>query len=548
MQKLLFFGALLFSTGLLQSQNLVSTSPQSKKVVLEQFTGIRCGYCPDGHATSQAIKAQNPDDVFLIYIHTGHYARPSNNRPDFRTDFGEALATQANASSYPTGTVNRKGRARSRSSWERHVNRRLQESSYVNIAGTANINTETNELTVSIEVYYTGDSPESTNKLNIALLQDNTVGYQYGAEPRNAYLHMHRLVHFLTGQWGDDITNTSEGSFSQFNYTYSIPDDYRGEDVILEDLKLIAFVAEGQDEILTGTKIQPNLVETSVHDIAIKKIRDIHPACLDRITPQIEIENLGENVVTTLDISYSVNDSSPATHNWTGNISPNAKEIITLNEINFTPDEQINTIEVILPEDDNNDNNTMSSTFNISIEGSIYSTLEIDALSSGPTTTWQIVNVSGDVIYSGGPYNAFSSHTLELELPDGCYEINIDDTEGLGQSMFTIEDGNGIKLFQTESDYGNNINGDFRTNSLLKINDTPQDNITLYPNPTNGMVHIENAEGFQIEIYNILGKLIFNKATISKQEAINLSNLVAGVYYVILQNQHLKTVKKIIVR
>src|SRR5690625_5368717 len=88
--------------------------------------------------------------------------------------------------------------------------------------------------------------------------------------------------------------------------------------------------------------------------------------------------------------------------------------------------------------------------------------------------------------------------------------------------MFTIEDGNGIKLFQTESDYGNNINGDFRTNSLLKINDTPQDNITLYPNPTNGMVHIENAEGFQIEIYNILGKLIFNKATISKQEAINL--------------------------
>ena len=548
MQKLLPIGVLLLSTGLLQSQNLVSTAPQNKKVVLEQFTGIRCGYCPDGHSVSQAIKAQNPDDVFLIYVHTGHHARPSSNRPDFRTDFGEALATQANVRNYPTASVNRIGNARGRSGWERRANQVLEESSYVNIAGTAEINTITNELSVTIEVYYTDDSPKNTNKLNIALLQDNTVGFQFGAEPRNSYLHMHRLVHFLTGQWGDDITNTTEGSFSQYNYTYQIPNNYRDVDVILEDLKLVAFVAEGRDQILTGTEIHPTLGTTIINDIAIKKIKDIQPTCLNSISPQIEIENLGGEVVTSLNITYSVNGNTSTTHNWTGSISPLAKKTISLPEINFPTIHQVNTLDVRLEDDDNNRNNSKSKSFNSSIEGSIFSTLVIEANATGPTTTWQIVNAHDEVLYSGGPYNTHTSHTVDLELPDGCYKLNIEDAEGLGQTKFIIEDGNGIELFNTETDYGYNIYGYFKTNSILNIDEVSQENIMLYPNPTNGILHIENAEGYQIEIFTILGKSIFNKPSVNKQESINLSNLTPGVYYVKIQNQHTKIVKRVIVK
>ena len=38
-------GALLSS-----AQTNVSTTPENKNVVLEEFTGISCPYCPDGHA------------------------------------------------------------------------------------------------------------------------------------------------------------------------------------------------------------------------------------------------------------------------------------------------------------------------------------------------------------------------------------------------------------------------------------------------------------------------------------------------------------------
>lgn len=547
MNKLLLIGALLLTSGVF-AQNLVSTSPQNKKVVLEQFTGIRCGYCPGGHTTSQAIKADNPNDVFLIYVHTGSYANPSGNRPDFRTSFGEALATQANATNYPTGTVNRKGRARSRGSWERYVNQTLLENSYVNVASKADINTITNELTVTVEVYYTGDSPESVNKLNVALLQDNTVGYQYGADPRNTYNHMHRLVHLLTGQWGENITNTSQGDFSEFTYTYQIPEDYNEVEVFLEDLKLVVFVAEGQQEILTATKIVPNFIDDLVQDVAIKKIKRIPSTCLDRITPQIEIKNLGGEALTSLDITYSVNGGNSKTHTWTGNINPLAKKTITLEEISFTPNDQGNIIEVSIPNDDDNDNNTKSRTFQSSIEGSIYSTLQIETLATGSTTTWEIKNISGEVIYSGGLYNDFTTYTIDLELLDGCYEISIEDTEGLGKTMFTIEDDGGIVLFTTETDYGNSIRGDFRTNSLLSLNEVLQESIILYPNPTNGVITIENAEGFQVEVYDIVGKRILSKAAISKQETINFSSLTAGIYYVKLQNENTTEVKKIVVK
>ena len=58
------------------SQTFVSTTPENKNVILEEFTGITCVYCPDGHRIAQDLHDANPNDVFLINIHTGGYASP----------------------------------------------------------------------------------------------------------------------------------------------------------------------------------------------------------------------------------------------------------------------------------------------------------------------------------------------------------------------------------------------------------------------------------------------------------------------------------------
>ncbi len=134
----------------LSSQTIVSTSPENKKVVLEEFTGIHCVYCPQGHAIAQAIQDNNPDDAFLINIHVSSFAVPSAGEPDFRTPFGSAIANQSGLVGYPAGTVNRHyfpgqsqnggtGTAMSRGQWTSAANQILGEGSYVNVGVEASI-------------------------------------------------------------------------------------------------------------------------------------------------------------------------------------------------------------------------------------------------------------------------------------------------------------------------------------------------------------------------------------------------------------------------
>ena len=50
---------------------------------------------------------QQPRRGFLINIHSGGYAVPNGNQPDFRTQWGEAIDDQSGLAGYPAGTINR---------------------------------------------------------------------------------------------------------------------------------------------------------------------------------------------------------------------------------------------------------------------------------------------------------------------------------------------------------------------------------------------------------------------------------------------------------
>ena len=183
------------------AQTIVSTTPENKKAILEEFTGINCVFCPDGHAIAQSIKDANPDDVFLINIHTGGFANPGAGQPDFRTPFGAAIAGQSGLVGYPAGTVNRhvfpgqsqsgnpNDTAMNRGNWTSAANTIMGEASYLNMGVEATVNVATREMSIDVEAYYTADSPEATNKLNVALLQNNTLGPQTGGGQGNNYSH-----------------------------------------------------------------------------------------------------------------------------------------------------------------------------------------------------------------------------------------------------------------------------------------------------------------------------------------------------------------------
>ena len=197
-------------------QTFVDTTQQNKNIILEEFTGIHCVYCPAGHLIGQNLHNSHPSRVFLINIHTGSYAVPSAGEPDFRTPFGPSIAGQSNLGGYPAGTVNRHqfsmsqngGTAMSRSDWSSASTQLLNQPSPVNVGIQASVDMTTNVLTVDVEVYYTGQQTVSTNLLNIAVVQHNVEGPQTGGQtynpgamlPNGNYNHNHMLRHLLTGQ------------------------------------------------------------------------------------------------------------------------------------------------------------------------------------------------------------------------------------------------------------------------------------------------------------------------------------------------------------
>ena len=316
------------------AQNFVSTTAENRNVVLEEFTGIYCVYCPDGHKRAATLAANNPGDVFLINIHTGSFANPSGNDPDFRTSFGTAIAGQSNLTGYPAGTVNRRvfagmgqstGTAMSRGNWATAAGTVLGESSSVNVAAQATIDYQSRELKVIVETYYTSSAAASTHKLNVALTQDNIEGPQTGGAtyypaqilPNGNYNHQHMLRHMLTGQWGIDITSTSMGYFQADTLTYTLPADINNIPLEVADLSVVVFVSEGQQNILSGNAATMNIVVpagSSVGDLAIAN-NATPPAdyCAPSYTPEVVITNPGSVTIDTFEASYSINGGTPVT-------------------------------------------------------------------------------------------------------------------------------------------------------------------------------------------------------------------------------------------
>jgi hypothetical protein len=244
----------------LSAQVLVSTDPMPKNAILEEFTGIHCTYCPDGHAIAQSILDNNPGRAFVIAIHQGSFAVPSAGEPDYRTSFGDAIAGQTGLTGYPSGTVNRhvftgSTTALNRGSWSASCDQVMQEISPVNIGISSEYEASSRQLTIMVELYYTSNAPASSNFINVALIQDSIYGPQTGGGAGNNYRHMHMLRHFITGQWGDEVTTTSAGSLVNRTYTYTVPAAYNNIPAVVENMKVVAFVAKDHQEIYTGDEV-----------------------------------------------------------------------------------------------------------------------------------------------------------------------------------------------------------------------------------------------------------------------------------------------------
>ena len=409
--KSLILGVSIFAASGINAQTIVSTSPMNKRVVLEEYTGIHCVYCPDGHKRAHDIQVAHPGTFFPIAIHQGSYAAPSAGEPDYRTSFGNSLAGQTGLTGYPAGTINRHVWTGSvtdldRTQWASYTNTALGQSSCVNVALTANVDYTTRELTVLVEVYYTANSTQTTNKLNVALCQNNVKGPQTGGAtynptmvtPDGQYLHQHMLRHLLTGQWGVTIPTTTTGTFFTQTFNYTIPASYIGVPVELPQLEVIAFVTEGNQEILSadGTAVnQPSL------DASISAISGIPVfTCTGTFTPSCTLKNNGTTTLTSATINYSIDGGTVNTLIWTGSLATGATANVTLPSITTTANgSHVLSVSTSLPNgsaDMNTINDGTTSSFAVFSVGTMAPIAQNFTSTTFPPADYTIVDADSD--------------------------------------------------------------------------------------------------------------------------------------------------------
>lgn len=257
---------------------LASTTMGTRTALLEDFTGVRCGYCPDGHVRAEAARTALGKDKFIIMcVHGGGYAAPSAGWANFTTAFGTALINQSSVAGYPAGTINRKiaadlgatpqitgGIAMSRGDWDpagRFVNTMFAP---VNMGTSATFDAVSRELTVKVDMYYVANETVANN-INVALVQSKLMAKQSGdPTPNDLYTQNHVLRHLITGQWGTPITEEKvEGTKLSKTFKYIVPADYNGITadgggaVVIENCSVVAFLTRGKVDVL-------NAAETSI--------------------------------------------------------------------------------------------------------------------------------------------------------------------------------------------------------------------------------------------------------------------------------------------
>jgi hypothetical protein len=274
--------------------------------------------------------------------------------------------------------------------------------------------------------------------------------------------------------------------------------------------------------------------------------------------PEIMIQNYGLVNLTSLSIEVSVNGNIMYTTPWTGNLATYATDNITLPALTGLASNDVVAINTAHPNGtvDADPSNNPTVVFNVELatqNTNTFVTVQIVTDAYGSETTWDITDVNGAVVLSGGPYSNLGAAGTTTETPvsgtlasNTCYTFTIYDSygdgidAGYGVGSFTVTDGNGTVL-SSGGQFSDVDGAAFKTgDATVGINDIIS-NISIYPNPVKDVLTIEG-NYTSIEVLDILGNLVLSsKAT----KNINVSSLADGVYMLNIKTENGIAAKKI---
>ena len=185
MKQLLFFFSIIIMCAACTEISPVIPLLGDKKVLVEEFTGVRCVNCPSGAAELENLKSIYGDRLVVVSIHAGDFAPPyTDSKFDFRTPEGAALETWLGTPlGYPTAVVNRKKFDGQRSlqvtkaNWAGLIADESKTASLLNVGINKKYTKDTRDLTMTVTLVPTDKLPDDL-RLSVLLTENDIADQQ----------------------------------------------------------------------------------------------------------------------------------------------------------------------------------------------------------------------------------------------------------------------------------------------------------------------------------------------------------------------------------
>jgi len=220
-----------------------------KKVLLEEFTGVRCVNCPQAQTEIKNLQSEGVygENLIAVAYHAGFFSSPyEESQFDFRTAAGEEILNFLETPlGYPSGVVNRRQFEGERglqiiqfATWGGFVAQALEEEARVALTIENDYTTISRQLEVAVTITpLVSDLPETN--LTVLIIEEGITDIQLTPDGIvNDYTQSHAFRTMLTNTLGNPIPDLATENVVQ-NFSFTLPADW-----VSTNCTVIAFVHE----------------------------------------------------------------------------------------------------------------------------------------------------------------------------------------------------------------------------------------------------------------------------------------------------------------
>lgn len=220
-----------------------------RKILIEDYTGFKCGNCPAASKTARQLEQQYKDKIIIVGIHSGYFAKPKNGKQgepyttDLRTVAGEAYNTfwGIDLIGSPQGTANRNDTMNnsiiiSPSAWGTAVELLKDIEAEIKIKITTKYDSANRILNTTVnngclKTLY------GTHNIVLYFVEDSVIDWQLdyskpqGQQDVKDYVHRYMLRDNINGTWGDELfkEKIAAGDSIIRNYNYTLKNNWKAE-------------------------------------------------------------------------------------------------------------------------------------------------------------------------------------------------------------------------------------------------------------------------------------------------------------------------------